>query len=76
MAFMENRVEASASLNAVMPYAKAIVNGKTYKTDNDVSTPFSVFGAFSILDNLKAGISVYTPYGSSINWTDNWRVLL
>lgn len=72
MAFMENRVEASASLNAVMPDAKAIVNGKTYKTDNDVSTPFSVFGAFSILDNLKAGISVYTPYGSSINWTDNW----
>lgn len=72
MAFMKGRVEADASINAIFPTATATVAGKEYKTDCDASTPFSVFGSFSILDNLKAGISVYTPYGSSINWTDNW----
>ncbi|MDE6578675.1 MAG: outer membrane protein transport protein [Muribaculaceae bacterium] len=72
MAFMNSKVEADASFNAIMPTATATVGGKEYKTDCDPSTPFSVFGAFSIFDNLKAGISVYTPYGSSINWTDNW----
>lgn len=72
MAFMTDNVDLSASINAIMPTCKAIVGGESYKTDNDPSTPFSVFGSFSILDNLKAGISVYTPYGSSINWTDNW----
>lgn len=72
MGYMENRVEADASFNAIFPTATATVEGKEYKTDCDASTPFSVFGAFSITDNLKAGISLYTPYGSSINWTDNW----
>ncbi|MBD5357832.1 MAG: aromatic hydrocarbon degradation protein [Bacteroides sp.] len=72
MAFMTNNVEASASFNAIIPTAKAIVGNHTYVTDNDVSTPFSVFGAFDISSRFTAGISVYTPYGSSINWTDNW----
>lgn len=72
MAFMEHRVEADASINAIFPSATATVKGVDYKTDCDASTPFSVFGAFSIFDNLKAGVAVYTPYGSSINWTDNW----
>lgn len=72
MAFMTNRVEASASFNAIMPSATATIAGKDYKTDNKTSTPISAFAAFGIYDNLKAGISLYTPYGSSINWTDNW----
>lgn len=72
MAFMEPNIDLSASFNAIMPTVTATVDGKEYTTDNDASTPFSVFGAFDILDNLKAGVSLYTPYGSSINWTDNW----
>lgn len=72
MAFMENKIDLSASFNAIMPTATATVDGKKYTTDCDPSTPFSVFGSFDIYDCLKAGISVYTPYGSSINWTDNW----
>lgn len=72
MAFMTDKVQASASLNAIFATATARHDGVEYKTDNDASTPFSVFGAFSIFDNFKAGISVYTPYGSSINWTENW----
>ena len=72
MAFMNKGVDLSASVNAVMPTAKALVDGKTYVTDNDVSTPFSVFGAFTINRYVTAGVAVYTPYGSSINWTANW----
>lgn len=72
MAFMTDNIDMSASFNAIMPTCTATVDGVSYKTDNTPSTPFSVFGGFSIFDNFKAGISVYTPYGSSINWTDNW----
>ncbi len=72
MAFMENQIALSASFNAIMPTVTAKIAGKEYTTDCDPSTPFSVFGSFDIIDCLKAGISVYTPYGSSINWTDNW----
>lgn len=31
-----------------------------------------ISAAFNIYDNLKAGINIYTPYGSSIDWTVNW----
>lgn len=72
MAFMENSFEGSASFNAIQPTATATVEGKKYTTDCSPSTPFSVFAAFNIYDFLKAGVSVYTPYGSSINWTENW----
>lgn len=72
MAFMKDKVDISASFNAIMPSATATIDGKKYHSDNDVSTPFSVFAAFDVTSFLKAGISVYTPYGSSINWTDNW----
>ena len=54
MAFMDKTVDLSASMTAISPTCTAIVDGKKYKTDNDISTPFSVFGAFSIYDNLKA----------------------
>lgn len=72
MAFMDRNIDFSASFNAIMPTVTATVESKKYTTDCDASTPFSVFGGFDIFDFLKGGISVYTPYGSSINWTDNW----
>lgn len=72
MGYMDNTIDFSASLNGVMPTAKAKVDGKWYETDNKVSTPMMVSAAFSVYDNFKAGITLYTPYGSNINWGDNW----
>ncbi len=72
LGFMDKTLDLSASFNGVMPTAKAKVGGKWYETDNKVSTPFMVSAAFSIYDNFKAGITLYTPYGSNINWGDNW----
>ncbi len=72
LGFMDKTLDLSASVNAVAATAKAKVGDKWYETDNDVSTPMMVSAAFSIYDNLKAGINIYTPYGSSINWTNNW----
>ncbi len=72
MAYMDKTLDLSASLTGIMPTCTATENGKDYKTDNGVATPIGIHAAFSIYDNLKAGVSFYTPYGSSINWTDNW----
>ena len=44
MAFMDKTVDLSASMTAISPTCTAIVDGKKYKTDNDISTPFSVLG--------------------------------
>lgn len=72
MAFMDKTLDLSGSFTGIMPTCTATVDGKDYETDNGVSTPINVNAAFSIYPNLKAGVSFYTPYGSAINWTDNW----
>lgn len=47
---------------------------KTYETNSPVSTPFALYGLFALKDsnNLKAGLAVYTPFGSTIQWEDQW----
>lgn len=47
---------------------------KTYETNSPVSTPFALYGLFALKDsnNLKAGLAVYTPFGSTIQWENQW----
>lgn len=72
MAYMDKTLDLSGTFVGLMAHCTTTIDGAEYKTDNGVATPFSINAAFSIYDNLKAGISLYTPYGSSINWGDNW----
>lgn len=73
MAYMDKSLDLAGAFTAIIPTATATVpDGKKYETDCDPATPIGAHAAFSIYDNLKAGVSFYTPYGSSINWTDNW----
>jgi long-chain fatty acid transport protein len=71
--FMDKTLDISGSFTAIFPTATATLpDGSKYQTNNDPSTPIGFSTAFSIYDNLKAGITFYTPYGSGINWGDNW----
>jgi len=73
LGYMESQVDLSGSFTAIFPTAHATLSdGSRYTTSNDPSTPIGIGAAFSIYPNLKAGISFYTPYGSGIDWTDNW----
>lgn len=72
MGFLDKTIDISASVTGIQPTCTATVGDKEYETDCQMSTPFNIAAAFSIYPNLKAGISVYTPYGSSIDWTQNW----
>jgi long-chain fatty acid transport protein len=48
--------------------------GVVYKTDNPISPPFYLHAMFGFGKNkaFKAGLSVVTPYGSSVKWEDGW----
>jgi long-chain fatty acid transport protein len=50
----------------------ATMNG--YRTQNPVGTPFQAYGVFQLNDssNLKLGLAVYTPFGSTVQWDDAW----
>lgn len=74
MAFMDGNIEVEGSFSPIFSSVTAtdLSSGNKYSTDSKAATPLSISASFSILDNLKAGISFYTPYGSCINWTENW----
>lgn len=72
LAFSGKAFELSGAISAISATATATHDGAEYKTDNHISTPMNVSTAFKIFDNFYGGIAFYTPYGSAINWGDNW----
>ncbi len=72
LSFMNKTMEVSGAMSAIKATAKSTVDGQTYETSNKVSTPMNFSAAFRIYDNLYAGVTLYTPYGSSINWGKSW----
>lgn len=72
LSFSNKALDIAASVTGIKAIVSAKYEGTTYKTHNGLSTPLAVNAAFRIYDNLQAGVSFYTPYGSSIDWTNNW----
>lgn len=72
LGFSDKTLDITGSITGIKSEATATVEGKDYKTENGLSTPLAVNAAFKVYDNLQAGISFYTPYGSGINWTNDW----
>lgn len=72
MVFSDKTVDISAGMSAIMAHATAVHGGKDYTTDNKTSTPFNFSSSFRVYDNLYAGVTLFVPYGSSINWGTNW----
>ncbi|GAB3824329.1 OmpP1/FadL family transporter [Pontibacter rugosus] len=75
MSFLqENGVTVGASgLVSYISYRSTNFTSATAEADNPLKTPFQVYAAFSINDKLKAGLGVYTPYGSTVRWGEEWN---
>ena len=72
MSLSRKTIDFSGSISAIKATATATYEGKEYTTSNKISTPLNVSAAFKVYDDLYAGVTIYTPYGSSINWGKNW----
>lgn len=43
------------------------------ETESPLGTPFHLYASYGFKDSrFRFGIGVYTPYGSSVKWPDNW----
>ncbi|MGL5318011.1 MAG: OmpP1/FadL family transporter [Bacteroidales bacterium] len=69
---IKNTVDLSAGVSGVFTNAEYINGDYSHKAESEVSTPMYLYAGFKIYDNLAAGISVTTPYGSSLNWGKDW----
>lgn len=74
LVFLENKLNISAGITAVSSNIKYqnINTGATVETDNPLSTPVNIYASYAINDWLSAAIAVYTPYGSSIEYPNDW----
>lgn len=45
---------------------------KSTDTDNPINTPFYLYASAKVTDKFAVGLAVYTPFGSSNVWGDNW----
>ena len=73
LVFMKNNVDLSAGVSGVFANAKFTNGDYTAKTDNKASTPMYVYAGFKVYDNLAVGLSLNNPYGSAINWGQDWK---
>ncbi|MFB1021212.1 MAG: outer membrane protein transport protein [Vicingaceae bacterium] len=64
--------EAGGSLIASSIQFQNGNTGVSESTDNPIGTPFYLFGTYKINDKLSAGLAVYTPFGSTVVWGDDW----
>ena len=46
--------------------------GVSESTDNPIGTPFYLYATYKISDKISAGIGVYTPFGSTVDWGTDW----
>lgn len=78
MAGMRSTVEATASFNAIMPsvkcdpYVNGVKSSASYENISQVATPLMGSLGMRVNPNVAVGLTFYTPYGSKIDWSDNW----
>jgi len=74
MSFLDGKMNFSLGVSGIM--AETAYENTTYgiseTTDNPLGTPFGAYGTYKINEKISVGIAIYTPYGSSVKWEDDW----
>ena len=74
LSMMDTKFSFSVGASAILSNATFQKDATNYQavTDNPMGTPFYVYAAGKITDKLSIGLGIYTPFGSSAKWDDNW----
>ncbi|NND88671.1 MAG: transporter, partial [Flavobacteriaceae bacterium] len=74
LVYLEDKISISAGgfgVFANVTYQNEMT-GDYAETDSPTGTPFYVHASYQATDWLALGLSVYTPYGSSVSYEDDW----
>jgi long-chain fatty acid transport protein len=74
LAFYEGKFSFSAGASGIMSNHVFQKEGTNYqaRTDNPMGTPFFGYFSYKFKEKIAVGIGVYTPFGSSAKWDDDW----
>lgn len=74
MSFLENKFYASAGANMLSATTK--FQDVTYNIQaetKNIGTPFYAYAAYKVNNWLSAGMAIYSPYGSAVEWDRDWE---
>jgi long-chain fatty acid transport protein len=74
LALYDGKYSFSVGASGILSNATFQKDGASYqaRTDNPMGTPFFGYFSMKIKDVIAVGIGVYTPFGSSAKWADDW----
>ena len=74
LVYLENQLTISAGVSFVFSDVawQNEATGQTARTDNPVGTPFYFNASYKLNDWAAVALSVYTPYGSTVEWEEDW----
>jgi len=74
LVYLENKINISAGVSAV--FSDVVWQneefGQMARSESPVGTPVYLYASYKIKDWLVLGLSIYTPYGSSVDWEKDW----
>src|SRR5690606_38360368 len=71
--FLKNKWSFSAGATALFSNVK--FQNSVYNWSNsseNMGTPFYFYGNYQATDRFSVGLAVYTPFGSSVEWQQDW----
>jgi len=72
-ALEENSVIVGASMTIANSTYLDKASGDVSHTESPPSFPFAAYGVFGKTDSkLRFGMGIYTPFGSTVKWEDEW----
>jgi len=73
MSFLENRFNASAGGSFLFSNIKFQNTTHNWEAKSEnTGTPFYAYASYRITNWLSAGLAVYAPYGSTVEWEKDW----
>lgn len=74
LVYLEDKFTVSAGITGVFSDVKwqNTSTGEFAETQHDLGTPFYFHAAYKLNEWISLGLSVSTPFGSSVEWEENW----
>jgi long-chain fatty acid transport protein len=71
---LENRLTIAGGVSGVFSNVayQNEMTGESAQTDSPAGTPFYLYGSYQANDWLAFGLGIYTPYGSTVEYEDDW----
>lgn len=74
MAFLDKKFNLSVGVGGL--FAETKFQNSQYNWEastQNVGTPFNIYATYKVNEWFTAGLAVYTPYGSSVEWDQDWE---